>query len=110
MPHVITEKCIDCRNTECVEVCPVDAFKTNDRMLIIDPTICIDCDACTYECPVDAIVTDNSPHPRLDEYIEYAEQAAKLWPAITKKQKPLSTTTDTSIDKWLIKPQLEEQK
>jgi ferredoxin len=55
MPYVVTENCVDCRFTDCVEVCPVDCFYMDDKMLYIHPDECIDCGACEPACPVEAI-------------------------------------------------------
>lgn len=51
MPHVVTEPCLDCKNTVCVSVCPVNCFHEDHRMLVIDPDECIHCGACVPECP-----------------------------------------------------------
>ena len=37
MTHVVTEACIRCKYTDCVDVCPVDAFRAGKNMLVIDP-------------------------------------------------------------------------
>jgi ferredoxin len=66
MTYVITEPCIDVKDTACVDVCPVDCIhptKTEDDfenvdMLYIDPEECIDCGVCEPECPVEAIFMD----------------------------------------------------
>ena len=58
MTHVVTENCIKCRFTDCVDVCPVDCFKAGPNFLVIDPEECIDCGACVPECPVEAIFED----------------------------------------------------
>lgn len=55
MTYVVTEKCIRCKYTDCVEVCPVDCFYELNNMLIINPDECIDCGVCEIECPVEAI-------------------------------------------------------
>lgn len=55
MTYVVAEPCVNCRYTDCAMVCPVDAFNLDDDMLVIHPEICIDCDACMPECPVEAI-------------------------------------------------------
>ena len=55
MTHVVTEACVRCKYTDCVAVCPVDAFREGRNMLVIDPDECIDCAVCIPECPVDAI-------------------------------------------------------
>ncbi len=55
MPHVVTNKCVGCKFTDCVEVCPVACFYELENQLIIHPEECIDCMACVDECPVHAI-------------------------------------------------------
>jgi len=46
------EKCTACG--ACVEACPVDAIKLEDKAKV-DPETCIDCGTCVDECPVEAI-------------------------------------------------------
>ena len=58
MTFVITQPCIEVRDQSCVEVCPVDCIhfeEGEDRMLYIEPVVCIDCGACEPACPVSAI-------------------------------------------------------
>ena len=55
MTYVVTESCIRCKYTDCVDVCPVDCFREGPNMLVIDPDECIDCAVCIPECPVEAI-------------------------------------------------------
>ena len=67
MTFVITETCIDVKDTACVDVCPVDCIHPTKEeaqfeeatMLYIDPDECIDCDACVPVCPVDAIYSED---------------------------------------------------
>ena len=56
MTYVVTENCIKCKYTDCVEVCPVDCFYEGENMLVINPDECIDCGVCVPECPAEAIV------------------------------------------------------
>ena len=42
MTFVVTESCIKCKLTDCVEVCPVDCFHEGPNFLVIDPDECID--------------------------------------------------------------------
>ena len=58
MTYLVNDKCIKCKFTDCVEVCPVDCFYEGDNMLVINPDECIDCGVCVPECPVDAIFAD----------------------------------------------------
>jgi len=45
-------KCTACG--ACVEVCPVEALKVNEKCKV-DADTCIDCGTCCDECPVEAI-------------------------------------------------------
>ena len=65
MAYVVTEACIKCKYTDCVDVCPVDCFREGPNMLVIDPDECIDCTLCVPECPVEAIFSAmERPMPR----------------------------------------------
>lgn len=87
MTFVVTESCVKCKYTDCVDVCPVDCFKEGPNFLVIDPDNCIDCAVCVPECPVDAIVAG---HEVTDVYwTELNAQLSKTWPVITKKKDPL---------------------
>ena len=37
MPYVVAEPCINCKHTDCVEVCPVDCFYEGPNFLAIHP-------------------------------------------------------------------------
>ena len=58
MAHVVTESCIGCKDTACVETCPVDCFHEGEEMVYIDPEECIDCAACEPVCPENAIFVE----------------------------------------------------
>jgi len=58
MTHVVTENCIKCKFTDCVDVCPVDCFREGPNFLVIDPEECIDCAVCIPECPANAIFAE----------------------------------------------------
>ena len=45
-------KCTGCGS--CVEVCPVEAIKVNDKAKVNEDE-CIDCGTCVDECPVEAL-------------------------------------------------------
>jgi ferredoxin len=92
MAIVVTEKCKDCRFTECVTVCPVACFHGDDRMLYIDPQACILCQACVPVCPVHAIYDEvDLPSEWTHLVALNAERAATL-PVIEEKQTPLKAT------------------
>lgn len=89
MTYVVTEACINCKHTDCVEVCPVDAFREGANFLVIDPDTCIDCTVCVAECPVHAIFADGDVPERLHDYIALNAELAKDWPPIVARKEPL---------------------
>lgn len=95
MTHVVAEACIKCKYTDCVDVCPVDAFRAGKNMLVIDPDECIDCGVCIPECPVNAITTEEDVPQSQLEYIGLNAELAKNWPAITKTRAALP-----DADEW----------
>ncbi len=89
MTYVVAEPCIGCKYTDCVSVCPVDAFREGANSLAIDPEICIDCDLCVPECPVEAIYPEDDLPEKWAEYLELNERLATAWPEITDQKDPL---------------------
>ncbi|MCZ6565746.1 MAG: ferredoxin family protein [Gammaproteobacteria bacterium] len=83
MTFVVTEPCIKCKYTDCVEVCPVDCFHEGPNMLVIDPEECIDCAMCETECPVEAIVCEDDLSKEQHEFLQLNEQLSAKWPVIT---------------------------
>ena len=100
MTYVVTQSCIKCKYTDCVDVCPVDCFVEGPNFLAIDPEECIDCTLCVAECPVEAIYADDDVPEDQQEFIEINERLSKVWPIITSRKDPLpeaeefSTKTD----------------
>jgi ferredoxin len=90
MTHVVTESCIRCRYTDCVDVCPVDCFRAGPNFLTIDPDECIDCAVCVAECPVNAIYAEEDVPADQQEFIKLNEVLARNWPSITKTTAPLA--------------------
>jgi ferredoxin len=86
MTYVVTESCVKCKYTDCVEVCPVDCFREGPNMLVIDPDECIDCTLCVAECPVEAIYADDDVPVAQREFIALNAELSKAWPAITEKK------------------------
>lgn len=85
MTFVVTDACVKCKYTDCVEVCPVDCFYEGRDMLVINPEECIDCGVCVPECPIDAIKEESD---ELMIWIERAHHLSKKWPRITVKKEP----------------------
>ena len=98
MPFVVTESCIKCKYTDCVEVCPVDCFHEGPNMLVIDPDECIDCTLCEPECPVEAIMADEDVPEEMQECIALNEELSKEWPVINE-MKPALDDADEWKDK-----------
>jgi ferredoxin len=72
MAFVIAEPCVGVKDKSCVAVCPVDCIHGTDEddMLYIDPEECIDCGACTPECPVSAIFPLSEVPEQWKSYIQ----------------------------------------
>ena len=89
MTYVVTETCIKCKYTDCVDVCPVDCFREGPNMLVIDPEQCIDCDVCVQTCPVDAIFAEADVPDGQKQYTALNAELAKVWkPIIERKDGP----------------------
>ncbi len=83
MTYVVTDGCVMCKHTDCVEVCPVDCFYEGENMLVINPDECIDCGVCEPECPEDAIRPESE---ELIRWVEINRDYAALWPNLTVKK------------------------
>ncbi len=84
MTFVVTESCIKCKLTDCVEVCPVDCFHEGPNMLVIDPEECIDCTLCEPECPVEAIFSDDELPEAQNQFLALNAELSESWPVITE--------------------------
>jgi len=67
--YIVTDNCIKCKYTDCVEVCPVDCFYEGENMLVIHPDEC----------------TDSGLEDWLKLNLDYSEK----WPNITVKKEQL---------------------
>ncbi|MES2203625.1 MAG: ferredoxin FdxA [Pseudomonadota bacterium] len=99
MTFVVTEQCIKCKYTDCVEVCPVDCFYEGPNFLVINPDECIDCALCEPECPVNAIMSEDDLPEEFQKYTEINKKLSVQWPGITTiKPAP------EDADEWANKP------
>jgi ferredoxin len=91
MTFVVLENCIQCKHTDCVEVCPVDCFYEGPNFLVIDPDECIDCALCEPECPVDAIRADDDIPEGQEAFVELNAELAlhDNWTVISEQKAPL---------------------
>ena len=99
MTYVVTENCIQCKYTDCVEVCPVDCFHEGPNFLVIDPEECIDCTLCEPECPIGAIFSEDDLPADQEQFIALNAELAAEWPVITEIKPPLPDAKE-----WENKP------
>ena len=95
MTFVVTESCISCKYTDCVDVCPVDAFREGANFLVIDPDECIDCAVCVPECPVNAIDAAEDVPANQRDFIPLHAELAPQWKRILK-----TTPSLPDADAW----------
>jgi len=94
MTFVVTEPCIKCKYTDCVEVCPVACFHEGENMLVIDPDECIDCGVCVDECPVTAIFSEDEVPEKWADYTELNARLSPEWPVIEEGKEPLDSADE----------------
>jgi len=96
MAYVVTDACINHRHTNCVDVCPVDAFRAGETMLYIDPQVCIDCNACLTECPERAIHPQSAVPEDQRHYIALNAEQAKVLPPIRESDAQVAASSAQS--------------
>ena len=94
MTHVVTENCIKCKFTDCVDVCPVDCFREGPNFLVIDPDECIDCAVCIPECPANAIFAEEDLPQDQVKFIKLNAELTPVFDSITRSKKPLPDADD----------------
>lgn len=99
MAYVVTENCIKCKHTDCVEVCPVDCFHEGPNFLVIDPEECIDCTLCVPECPISAIYAEDDLPAGQEQFVALNAELCQNWPVLTEKKDPLP-----DAEEWDGKP------
>ncbi len=99
MTFVVTENCIKCKFTDCVDVCPVDCFHEGPNFLVIDPEECIDCTLCEPECPAEAIFAEDELPEGQEHFIALNAELSANWPVITEVKDGLE-----DADEWNGKP------
>lgn len=104
MAYVVTENCIKCKFTDCVDVCPVDCFREGPNFLVIDPDECIDCTLCVAECPAEAIFAEDDLPAGQEQFAALNAELSKTWPAIVERKDPLP-----GADEWVkVKSKLDQ--
>jgi ferredoxin len=104
MTFVVTDNCIKCKYTDCVEVCPVDAFHEGPNFLVINPDECIDCTLCEPECPINAIYPEDDVPAGQEAFVSLNAELSKSWPVITERKDGLPDAKE-----WENKPNQIEQ-
>ncbi|MFA9438088.1 ferredoxin FdxA [Uliginosibacterium sp. sgz301328] len=104
MTYVVTENCIKCKYTDCVDVCPVDCFREGPNFLVIDPDECIDCTLCVAECPAEAIFAEDDLPADQQHFLALNAELSKAWPTIVESKEPLA-----DADEWVkVKDKLDK--
>jgi len=88
MTFVVTENCIKCKYTDCVDVCPVDCFHEGPNFLVIDPEECIDCQLCVPECPINAIFDEQDLPEDQQAFLALNAELSQQWPVINLVKAP----------------------
>lgn len=99
MTFVVTEQCIRCKFTDCVEVCPVECFHEGPNFIVIDPQACIDCALCVPECPVGAIYDEKELPVAFVDFVAINAELAQQWPVIADAKAALP-----DAEEWADQP------
>src|SRR5271169_4337977 len=94
MSFVVTEGCVRCKYTDCVKVCPQQAFREGPNFVVIDPRARANSGLCELVCPIHAIKADYALAPDQAHACELNAKLALAWP-IAQPRKPL-----TNADHW----------
>jgi len=99
MAHVVDDKCINCKHTTCVSVCPVDCFYEGENMLVINPDECIDCGVCIPECPEEAIFQTDDEENKWYKHNLYFSTDGNF-PNITEEKQPMDNYVDYAKENY----------
>ena len=113
MPFIITDPCIETKDTACVDVCPVDCIHPRKdeaefgsaEMLYIHPDECIDCGACEPECPWQAIFEEAAVPDAFKEdtplnYLMMEHKDDFIVSPTEKKTPPNAEEVEANKQKW----------
>lgn len=89
MTYVVTDNCIQCRHTSCVDICPADAFHLGPNFIVINPEECVDCGLCLPECPEEAIEPESQLNDSNYHFLQLNAELAERWPVILQRIEPL---------------------
>lgn len=95
MAFVVTDNCIACKYTDCVAVCPADAFHEGPNFMVINPIECIDCGLCVPECAADAIFQEDELTEDQQVFKGLNAELAEVWPVQTEVKPAMA-----EAEKW----------
>ncbi|MGY6126877.1 MULTISPECIES: 4Fe-4S dicluster domain-containing protein [Paraburkholderia] len=98
MTCVVTDRCINCRYGDCLDACPVNAFRVGPNYVVIDPLVCVNCTTCVISCPIGAIVPDYELS-REQRYL--AGENARLARIFPHASEPVEALPDA--DEWSMR-------
>ena len=98
MAFVVTSACVGCKDTHCVDICPVDCFYEGPHTLVIDPDECIDCALCVPECPTKAIFEECKVPEEEIPFIELNAKLAPHYENIVDIQEPLAEASPYTVE------------
>ena len=89
MAYVVTGACAGCKCGQCAEMCPVNAFREGEIMLLVDPNVCVDCGACRQHCLRGAIFSEEDLPQAWEDYVVINARESAACPTITEPQEPI---------------------
>ena len=98
MAFIVTAACVGCKDTHCVDVCPVDCFYEGANTLVIDPDECIDCGLCVPECPTAAIFDEADIPEDQIPFIELNAKLARHYENIVDIQEPMAEASPFTVE------------
>lgn len=117
MAYIITSLCVDCKDTACADVCPVECIYEQTggeqgkyaNQLFINPDECIDCTNCEPACPWKAIYEEDEVPALFKGDIAanaaIVEDIKNFAPAKVKKgTPPTKDQVVSNFDKWSFRP------
>ncbi|MCD6648346.1 ferredoxin family protein, partial [Vibrio cholerae] len=84
MAFVVTDNCNQCKYTDCVAVCPADAFHEGPNFMVFNPIECIDCGLCVPECTAQAIFQEDALVGGQRVFIALNAGLAESWPNLNE--------------------------
>lgn len=97
MAYVVGSACVGCKDTACVDACPVDCFHEGPFTLVIDPDVCIDCGLCEPECPTDAIFSDLSVPAGQEPFLEINERLSQHYVNVTQSHHSMASESPYTL-------------